>query len=65
MPETYQFVWGEVPAIKRAIALAENIMQDLDYAHIERKDFDLDIDNTGIRIRIPHDGDLDVGRKTF
>jgi len=65
MAETYQFVWGEVPAIKRAIALAETVMKDLDYAHIERKDFDLDIDNIGIRIRIPHDGHLDEERKSL
>lgn len=63
MAETYQFIWGEVELIERAICLAKRIKTDAEYSHIETNDFDLDTDTTAIRIRIPHDGDLDEERK--
>ena len=65
MAETYQFTWKEVEHIKRAITLAEGLASDADYTHLETQHFDLDMDRIGIRIRIPHDGDLDEERKTI
>ncbi|MBA7612240.1 hypothetical protein ES703_19476 [subsurface metagenome] len=55
MAECYQFTWGEVHAIELAIRLGQRLMNQIEYAHIEAKDFDLDMDKIGIRIRIPHD----------
>ena len=65
MSETYQFIWGEVGIIKRAIALAEGLTDDANYSHIETKDFDLDADRIGIRVTIPHMKALDEERKTI
>ena len=63
MGETYQFVWGEVPHIERAICLAKRIIHDAKYAHIETEGFDLDTDKIGIRVTIPHMKALDEERK--
>lgn len=63
MPETYQFVWGQVEQIERAICLAKRIMHDAEYSHIETASFDLDTDKIGIRVRIPHDKVLTEERK--
>jgi len=65
MAETYQFIWGEVELIERAICLAKRIKTDAEYSHIQTNDFDLDTDMTGIRVRIPHDPDLDEERKSL
>ena len=63
MGETYQFVWGEVEQIERAICLAKRIMHDAEYSHIETASFDLDTDKIGIRVTIPHMTALDEERK--
>lgn len=65
MAETYQFTWGEVEIIEISIALTRKFLEEVDYAHIETKAFDLDLDKIGMRIRIPHDGDLDHERRTI
>lgn len=62
MAETYQFVWGEVGHIRRAIGVARKLVNEVEYAHIETDDYDLDMDGIGIRIRIPHDSNLDQDR---
>ena len=63
MAETYHFVWGEVPALIKAMELAEQIEDIVDYAHLETEEYDLDMDRTAIRIRIPHDPVLTEERK--
>jgi len=63
MAETYQFTWGEVEVIEIAIALTRKFLEEVDYAHVEIKSFDLDMDKIGMRIRIPHDPGLDEERK--
>jgi len=63
MAETYQFVWGEVGHIRRAIGVARRLVNDVEYAHIETDSYDLDMDQIGIRIRIPHDKVLTEERK--
>jgi len=65
MAETYQFTWGEVETIEVAIALTRKFLKEVDYAHIETQDFDLDMDQIGMRIRIPHDAVLTEERKLF
>lgn len=65
MSEIYQFTWGETRQVKAAISLAEKIMCDTEYGHIETKDFDLDIDKIGIRVRIPHDRELNDQRESM
>ncbi|MBA7550900.1 hypothetical protein ES705_43430 [subsurface metagenome] len=64
MAETYQFVWGEVGHIRRAIGVARRLVNDVEYAHIETDSYDLDMDRIGIRIRIPHDRVLTEARNT-
>lgn len=63
MSQTYQFVWGEVGHIRRAIGVARKLVNDAEYAHIETDSYDLDMDKIGIRIRIPHDRVLTEERK--
>jgi len=63
MAETYQFTWGEVGHIRRAIGIARKLVNDVEYAHIETDEYDLDIDRIGIRITIPHMKVLDEERK--
>lgn len=63
MAETYQFVWGEVHQIEPAIVLAKRVCNDANYVHLETQEFDLDADNIGIRITIPHDSLLANERK--
>ncbi|MBA7478653.1 hypothetical protein ES707_14081 [subsurface metagenome] len=65
MGETYQFVWGEVDHIERAIVLAKRVGNDANYMHLETQEFDLDVDNIGIRITIPHMKVLNEERKTL
>lgn len=63
MSETYQFTWGELKAIEEAILIARGITDDILFTHIETKDFDLDTDGIGVRIRLPHNQELDRERK--
>lgn len=63
MAETYQFTWGELTIIERAIPLAKLTSDEANYTHIETKDFDLDVDRIGMRITIPHDPVLTEERK--
>ena len=63
MAETYQFVWPQINIIEQAVCLANRIKVDADYAHIETEHYDLDLNRAGVRIRIPHDSDLDEERK--
>lgn len=65
MAETHQFTWGEVEVVEIAIALTRKFLEEVDYAHIETKSFDLDLDKIGMRVRIPHDPDLDEERKSL
>ncbi|MBA7687658.1 hypothetical protein ES703_96122 [subsurface metagenome] len=65
MGETYQFVWGEVGHIRRAIGIARKLVNDVEYAHIETDNYDLDMDRIGIRITIPHMKVLDEERKSL
>ena len=65
MAETYQLTWGEANHMRDAINLAKQVPDDADYAHLETKAFDLDIDRIGISVRIPHDSGLDEERKTL
>lgn len=51
--------------MRDAINLAKQVPDDADYAHLETKAFDLDIDRIGISVRIPHDSGLDEERKTL
>ncbi|MBA7626977.1 hypothetical protein ES703_34438 [subsurface metagenome] len=55
MAEIYKFAWGEVGHIRRAIGIARRLVNDVEYAHIETDDYDLEMDKIGIRIHIPHD----------
>lgn len=63
MSEIYQFVWGEVTAIREACDLVRNLDTKIVFAHIETENYDLDIDRQGIAIRIPHDPKLDENRR--
>ncbi|MBA7496002.1 hypothetical protein ES702_06599 [subsurface metagenome] len=63
MSETYRLMWSRVPIIKQAIEKAEKVMLHVNYCHIETDDFDLDFDNIGVVIRIPHDRILTEERK--
>jgi len=63
MAETYQFTWAEVEYIEIAIGLTRKFLEEVDFAHIETKSFDLDMDKIGMRITIPHDQVLDEERK--
>lgn len=65
MPDTYQFTWGEVEYIEIAIALTRKFLEEVDFAHIETKGFDLDMDKIGMRVTIPHDRGLDEERKSL
>ena len=55
MADTYQFTWDEVETIEVATALGRKLLGAVDHAHIETQSFDLDMDQIGVRITIPHD----------
>lgn len=64
MAMTYQFTWTEIEHIETALALAKKLVDDVNIAHVETDNFDLDIDQIGARVRIPHDRVLTAGRNS-
>lgn len=63
MAEEFRFTWGEIEVVEIAIALTRKFLEEVDYAHIETKAFDLDMDKIGMRVTMPHDPVLDEERK--
>lgn len=64
MAQVYQFTWTEIEHIKTALALAKKLVDDVNIAHVETDDFDLNIDQIGATIRVPHDRVLTAGRNS-
>jgi len=63
MSETYRFVWGEVNQIIDGCKMAKELMGEVLYGHLETERFDLDFDQIGVVIRIPHDPNLNKKRE--
>lgn len=63
MSEKYRFVFGEVKAIGDACALVQRMGDEVNYAHVETHEYDMDVDLVGVVIQIPHDFKLDHERR--